>query len=262
MAQAAATRVPSADIAPIAPDRAAGVRTRRDMALDAQKRSFLRMASHELRTPLNSILGFSEIIAAELYGPLGAPQYKEYAGIIRTSGERLLRLVNQVLDIARLEGGAMDLDERAESIEAAVEDCIDGLSHDIEARGSRIVVEDDGALPAILGDSRGLRTILSNLIQNAVAFSHDGSTITIGATRIDGIVEIFVADQGPGVDPSEIPRLLKPFEQGENALIRRAEGAGLGLPIVDLLSQAMGGRLRITSVAGQGFTAFVQLPAA
>jgi signal transduction histidine kinase len=232
------------------------------MALDAQKRSFLRMASHELRTPLNSILGFSEIIAAELYGPLGAPQYKEYAGIIRTSGERLLRLVNQVLDIARLEGGAMDLDLRAESIEAAIEDAIDGLSHEIEAHGAHLVIEGAGALPTALADSRGLRTILSNLIQNAVAFSHEGSTITLGAARIGDDVEIFVADQGPGVEPSEIPRLLKPFEQGENALIRRAEGAGLGLSIVDLLSQAMGGRLRILSVAGEGFTAFVRLPAA
>lgn len=261
MAQAAASRVSSADIPQTAPERPEGARVRRDMALDAQKRSFLRMASHELRTPLNSILGFSEIIAAELYGPLGAPQYKEYAGIIRTSGERLLRLVNQVLDIARLEGGAMDLDLRPESIETAIEDALDGLAHDIEARGSRIIVQGDGALPLILGDSRGLRTILSNLIQNAVAFSHDGSTITIGAMRIGDEVELFVADEGPGVDPSEIPRLLKPFEQGENALIRRAEGAGLGLPIVDLLSQAMGGRLRLASVAGEGFTAFVRLPA-
>jgi len=220
------------------------------------------MASHELRTPLNSILGFSEIIAAELYGPLGAPQYKEYAGIIRTSGERLLRLVNQVLDIARLEGGAMDLDLRTESIEAAIDDAVDSLSHDIEAHGARLVVEGDGELPPVLADSRGLRTILSNLIQNAVAFSHDGSTVTLSASRIGDEVEIFVADEGPGVDPSEIPRLLKPFEQGENALIRRAEGAGLGLSIVDLLSQAMGGRLRIVSVAGEGFTAFVRLPAA
>lgn len=246
----------------MSPDRPEGARKRREIALDAQKRSFLRMASHELRTPLNSILGFSEIIAAELYGPLGAPQYKEYAGIIRTSGERLLRLVNQVLDIARLEGGAMDLDLRAESVETAIEDAVDGLSHDIEAHGARLVIEGDGALPAVLADSRGLRTILSNLIQNAVAFSHDGSTVTLGAARIGEEVEIFVADQGPGVEPSEIPRLLKPFEQGENALIRRAEGAGLGLSIVDLLCQAMGGRLRIVSVAGEGFTAFVRLPAA
>jgi signal transduction histidine kinase len=260
MAQAASI-LPTADIASAASERPADAKARRDLALDAQKRSFLRMASHELRTPLNSILGFSEIIAAELYGPLGAPQYKEYAAIIRTSGERLLRLVNQVLDIARLEGGAMDLDLRAESVEAAIEDVLEGLSPDIEARGSKIAITDEGALPLVRADSRGLRTVLCNLLQNAVAFSYDASIITISAVRLGPEVEIAVADQGPGVDPAELPRLMRPFEQGENALTRRAEGAGLGLPIVELLTRAMGGRFRITAIPGAGFTAYVRLPA-
>jgi signal transduction histidine kinase len=98
------------DISPAVATLRSSARARRQAALDEQQRSFLRMVSHELRTPLNSILGFSEIISQELYGPLGAPQYKEYAGIIRASGQRLLNLVNQILEIARLEGRAMDLD--------------------------------------------------------------------------------------------------------------------------------------------------------
>src|SRR6478735_1886209 len=120
---------------------------RLEAAMDEQKQSFLRMVSHELRTPLNSILGFSEILSGELYGPMGAPQYKEYAGIIRASGLRLLKLVNQILDIARLEGGAMDLDPRPEGLDHALDDALDGLNDEITARRTRIVVESQGALP-------------------------------------------------------------------------------------------------------------------
>lgn len=237
-------------------------RSRRDTLLDEQKRSFLRMVSHELRTPLNSILGFSEIIASELYGPIGAPQYKEYAGIIRASGDRLLKLVNQVLEIARLEGHAMDLDLRAEALDHALDDVLDSLHDEIMSHEAVVTIENQGELPSVLADSRGLRNVLSNLVQNAVVFSQDGAEVRIRATGGGGWVDIAVQDNGPGVEPAEIPRLLKPFEQGESALIRRSEGAGLGLPIVDLLCQAMGGRLMIVSAIGQGLTATVRLPAA
>lgn len=220
------------------------------------------MASHELRTPLNSILGFSEIIASELYGPLGAPQYKEYAGIIRTSGARLLKLVNQVLEIARLEGRAMDIDLQQESIDHALDDVLDGLREEVAQAGVTIVIENQGALPAVIADARGLRNILTNLIQNAVIFAPEGSQIAIRAEPVDRCVDISIVDHGPGIDPADIPRLLLPFEQGENALTRRSEGAGLGLPIVELLCLAMDGRLKLTSAAGQGLTANVRLPAA
>lgn len=237
-------------------------RARRKAAMDEAKRSFLRMVSHELRTPLNSILGFSEIISSELYGPLGSPQYKEYAEIIRSSGNRLLKLVNQILEIARLEGHAMDMDLRSEAIDHALDDVLDGLHEEIANRQITILVEAQGHLPAVTADARGLRTILTNLIQNAVAFAPDGSVVCIKAEPHGPIVDISITDQGPGVDPADIPRLLRPFEQGENALTRRAEGAGLGLPIVELLCTAMGGRLKLTSALGEGLTAHVRLPAA
>lgn len=233
----------------------------RDASSDEARRSFLRMVSHELRTPLNSILGFSEILQSELYGPLGAPQYKEYAGIIRTSGGRLLKLVNQVLEIARLESGAMDFDLRAESLDHAVDDVVDGLREEIAAQGVTIMVENQGALPGVTADARGLRNILTNLIQNAVIFSPDQSTVMIGARRNGAFVDISIVDNGPGVEREDIPRLLRPFEQGENALTRRSEGAGLGLPIVELLCAAMGGQLTLTSAPGAGLTALVRLPA-
>jgi signal transduction histidine kinase len=225
------------------------------------RRSFLRMVSHELRTPLNSILGFSEILATELYGPLGAPQYKDYADIIRTSGTRLLRLVNQVLEIARLEGGAMDLDLAAESLDHAIDDALDGLREDTTARRVTVIVENQGALPMVRADARALRSALANLIQNAAIFSEENGLVFVRARQVGDQVEVSIVDQGPGVDPAEIPRLMKPFEQGENALTRRGEGAGLGLPIVDLLCTAMGGRLELSCAPGEGLTACIRLPA-
>ena len=122
-------------------------RARIEAALDERRRSFLRMVSHELRTPLNSILGFSEILTAELYGPLGAPQYKEYAAIIHGSGQKLLKLVNQVLEIARLEGNSIDFDIGAESLEAALDDVLLALKPELPPRGIRVTVDGRGELP-------------------------------------------------------------------------------------------------------------------
>lgn len=246
----------------VAPADASPPAPRRASLLDERKRSFLRMASHELRTPLNSILGFSEIIAAELYGPLGAPQYKEYATIIRGSGLRLLKLVNQILEIARLEGHATDLDLRAEPLDHAIDDALDSLKEEITARRIEVLVLERGAMPTAIADARGLRTVLTNLIQNAVMFSPEGAQVRIGAAARGDSVEIVIADDGPGADPEDLPRLLRPFEQGDSALTRRSEGAGLGLPICELLCQAMGGRLRLQSALGEGFTVRVRLPAA
>src|SRR4029453_18158421 len=133
---------------------------RLEAAMDEQKRSFLRMGSHELRTPLNSILGFSEILAAELYGPLGAPQYKEYAGIIHGSGQKLLKLVNQVVEIARLGGRSMEFEVRSEPLEAAIDDALAGLGGDLSARDICVLVQGRGDLPNVNADPRGLRTVL------------------------------------------------------------------------------------------------------
>jgi signal transduction histidine kinase len=242
--------------------RRAAASTRRKTALDEQKRSFLRMVSHELRTPLNAVIGFSEIISCELYGPLGAPQYKEYAEMVRQSGLKMLKLVNQIVEIARLEGHVTDLDAGPEALDEAIEDIIDQLP-EAKARGVEIVTPGAGSLPVVLADSRGLRTILSNLLQNAVSHSPDGGTVTI-ETRVTAarMVEIRIRDHGEGVESAELARMVRPFEQGGSALTRSNEGAGLGLPIVDLLSRAMGGALKLKSRPGDGFTAIVTLPLA
>src|SRR4051794_16470926 len=148
------------------PSAGADRRPRRRAAdsLEAQKHAFLRLVSHELRTPLNSILGFSEILSAELYGPLGSPQYKEYAEIIRGSGKKLLKLVNQVLEIGRLEG--LELDSRPEAVEPALDDAIAGAAADF-SRGVQPVILPHDELPLVLADPWGLRTVLTHLLQNA-----------------------------------------------------------------------------------------------
>jgi signal transduction histidine kinase len=238
----------------------ARAQARLDAASDERQRSFLRMVSHELRTPLNSILGFSEILNAELYGPLGAPQYKDYAEIIHGSGQKLLKLVNQVLEIARLEGRTMEFELRSEPVELALDDALATLKPDLAARCVTVSIAGRGRLPVVMADPRGLRSLLFHLLHNAVAFSAEGATVMVGADVQGDQVDIVIRDTGEGLDPDDIPRLMTPFEQGGSALTRKAEGAGLGLPIADLTARAMGGRLRLTSAPGQGLTATVRLP--
>jgi signal transduction histidine kinase len=230
--------------------------------LDAQKRSFLRMVSHELRTPLNSILGFSEILSTELYGPLGAPQYKDYAEIIHQSGAKLLKLVNQVLEIARLDGRTLDFETRPESVELAVDDVLETLRADLAARRVTVVVAGRDTLPTVAADPRGLRTVLVNLLQNAVNVTPENGVVQVSACVRGETVEIEIQDHGPGIDQADIPRLMAPFEQAEATLTRHSEGAGLGLPICDLTCRAMAGQLRLTPSTGGGLTALVILPAA
>jgi signal transduction histidine kinase len=220
------------------------------------------MVSHELRTPLNSILGFSEILAAELYGPLGAPQYREYAEIIRDSGHKLLKLVNQVLEIARLEGKAIEWEPGPEPLGLAIDEVLEGYADEMAARQVTVEVAQPAALPTLCCDPRGLRTVLSGLIHNAIVFSPPGGVVRVSA-RIDGReVEIAIANPAEGLDPVDLPRLLRPFEQGKDAARLFAHGAGLGLPICALTCEAMGGGLTLSSAPGQGVTARVRLPAA
>jgi signal transduction histidine kinase len=259
--EAPAPDAPPAAVRPASKGVRTASATQTRVALDDHKRSFLRMVSHELRTPLNAVIGFSEIIARELYGPLGAPQYKEYAEHVRQSGHKLLRLVNQVLEIARLDGHALDVDPHLEPLDYALEDAVTALADDIAAHAAVVEIENTDAagapLPSVLADPRGLRNLLVNLIQNAIV--HGDGPITVRVRKVGPVVEIAVEDQGPGAPAKDLRRLLKPFQQGEAALTRHTQGAGLGLPIVALLCQAMGGDLTLRSDVGCGFTATVTL---
>jgi signal transduction histidine kinase len=231
-----------------------------EATLEARKRDFLRMVSHELRTPLNSILGFSEILASELYGPLGSPQYKEYAEIVRDSGHKLLRMVNQLVEIARLQAQAMDFEPSPEPLQATIEEVVASFAAEM-AEGA-VTVKPPRSPPSVNADPRGLRSVLSGLIHNAIVFSPAGAEVRITARRKGKVVEIAVENPGEPVDPAELSRLKQPFEQGDSALTRRAQGAGLGLPICALTAKAMGGRLDLAARTGGGLIARISLPAA
>ena len=226
------------------------------------KRSFLRMVSHELRTPLNSVIGFSEIISRELHGPINDPRYKAHAELIRESGLKLLKMVNQVLEIARLDAGAADLDIRPEQPATIVQAALRGLLAEADAREVTLTAAVDEAAPLVLADARGLQTILTNLLQNAIAFSPEGGEVEVRVRPGRRSVLFEVRDHGEGVAPRELHRLVRPFEQGENALVRRTQGAGLGLSIVSLLCREMGGSLALSSSPGKGLAARVRLPSA
>jgi signal transduction histidine kinase len=243
-----------------AAEKATVPRVSPDAALEAGKRDFLRVVSHELRTPLNSILGFSEILASELYGPLGAPQYKEYAEIVRDSGHKLLRLVNQLVEMARLQSGAVDFEAHIQPLGPAVQAVLAELAPDMAEGAVTAVTE--GVLPAVSADPRGLRSMLSGLLHNAVVFSPPDGEVRIHAAQRGKTVTLTVENPGEVIDPADALRLLRPFEQGETGLTRRQRGAGLGLSICALTAKAMGGRLRLAARPGGGLQARVSLPAA
>ncbi len=226
------------------------------------RRSFLRTVSHELRTPLNAVIGFSEIISRELHGPIGDPRYVEHARMIRASGLELLGLVNRVVDIARLESGAMELDLRPEPLDEMVAEAFTAARAAAEAKGVRLAQLLSWDASPVRADRRGFAMLMAALLSNAVNASPEGATVSVTARRKADRVFVTVRDDGPGIDPAELPRLMRPFEQGENALVRRSAGAGLGLPLARLLCAAMGGRLQLRTAPGQGVSAVIRLAAA
>ena len=169
---------------------------------------------------------------------------------MRLSGLKLLRLVSQVLEIA--DSKAMStISIRCRNTRPPSTTALDSLREEIGTRHIRVSVEDEVRLPGVVADPRGLRTILTNLLQVPATCAAEGGEVRLSARRIPGGVRIQIEDDGEGIDPDELPRLMRPFEQGQNALTRSTEGAGLGLPIVFLLCQAMGGGLRLTSEPGK-----------
>jgi len=237
----------------------AGVEPATAFGSEAPRRAFLRMMSHELRTPLNAIIGFADILSSELYGPLGAPEYKDYAAIIGVSGHRLLSMVNGALEIIRLEAGTAELDLSTVSLDEAVDDAMQTVGAEAAARGVSIRFDPPWPAPGVLGDPRGLRTVALNLLQNAVTWSPDGGVVRVTLGTDGPLVRLEIADEGDGVDPAELTRLMQPFEQGETALSRHSDGAGLGWPLVRLLVQAMGGEFRVDPGPGEGLKAVVTL---
>jgi len=226
--------------------------------LDAQAAS-LRLMGHELRTPLNAIIGFADIIAAELYGPIPDPRYADHARMIRQSGMRLLDVVNRLVELSRLDAGAADLHLRPTRPEDVVEDALRAVSGLAKERGVTLVSDLPESVPRVRGDARALVTVLHNLLSNAVEASPPGGVARLTVETGGEGVRFIVRDQGEGVPPDLLPRIIHPFVQGENALVRQTTGAGLGLPIALGLAKAMGGTLALTSHPGEGLVATVTL---
>lgn len=225
---------------------------------DLAKQAFLRTMSHELRTPLNSIIGFAEIVGAELYGPVGAPQYAEYAGLIRESGKRLLRIINRILDITRLESGVAQLSVDAEDLGVLAQRAAEKYADAAAEAGVAITLAIAKDTPKALADEGAIRTILENLLDNALAHTEPGGVVTLSTAVIDDAhIALTVSDTGAGIAPQDLDRVMLPFEQAGTSSEREGEGCGLGLPIVKALAEALGGAFEITSALGRGTDAVV-----
>ncbi len=230
-------------------------------AASQAKSEFLANMSHELRTPLNAILGFSEIMKGEVFGSLGSPQYIEYAGHIHGSGQHLLGLINDVLDLARIEAGRFVV----RAIEINMRDAIANAATLFEVRAMQgkvdVKLEVENGLPLLLADERAMRQILLNLISNAVKFTPEGGTVTVFARRSGGGgMEFGVSDTGVGIDPADIDTVFEAFGQGQHDVATREKGTGLGLPIVRGLVEAHGGKVRLASELGKGTTVTCVFP--
>jgi PAS domain S-box-containing protein len=224
------------------------------------KSAFLAAMSHELKTPLNAILGFSEMMKEEVFGPLGQPNYREYAEDIYISGTRLHVIINDILEIARLQGGAITLASRLSGVRAVVEDTVrqaQSITSDFRDVSLKIAPN----LPSIDVDPNRFRLALTHLVSNALKFTPQEGRVSVSAfMQADGGLCFEVADTGIGMSPQTIAHAMEPFRQLDNSLARRFEGAGLGLPIAHSLVSLHGGGLRIESAEGKGTRVFVTLP--
>jgi two-component system cell cycle sensor histidine kinase PleC len=230
-------------------------------AANVAKSRFLATMSHELRTPLNAILGFSEVMTSEILGPHSNPTYKEYANDIHQSGEHLLNLINEILDLSRIEAGRYELNEEAVALTDIAEDCHRLLKLRAEKKGLTIRQAFAPDLPPLWADERAIRQACLNLLSNAIKFTPFGGTVTltVGNTT-DGGQYLSVKDTGPGIPEEEIPRVLKSFGQGSLAHKTAEGGTGLGLPIVMGLVELHGGTFNLKSKLRQGTEVIATFP--
>jgi two-component system cell cycle sensor histidine kinase PleC len=225
------------------------------------KSRFLATMSHELRTPLNAILGFSEIMRSEILGPHENQTYKEYANDIHESGQHLLNLINEILDISRIEAGRYELHEGPVALVGVVEDCQRLLRLRAESKGLRVVERFEPGLAQLWADERALRQICLNLLSNAIKFTPTGGTVTLTIARTPAGGQVLsVKDTGPGIPEQEIPRVLRSFGQGSLAHQSAEGGTGLGLPITKGLTELHNGTFEIKSKLRSGTEAIVCFP--
>ena len=224
------------------------------------KTRFLAYMSHELRTPLNAILGFSESIRDQRMGPIGTEKYLQYAADIHDSGSHLLSLIDDILDMSKIEAGKLQLRPTWIDLQSVVEECcrlVNGSAVQSDVEISNIVAPD---LPRILADERAMKQVMLNLLSNAVKFTPDGGRVTIEGEQIeDGAVRITVSDTGIGIPAEYLDRIFEPYV-GSDLQDARLRGSGLGLPLVKSLMELHGGSVRLDSEVGAGTTVILEFP--
>jgi two-component system, cell cycle sensor histidine kinase PleC len=224
------------------------------------KSEFLANMSHELRTPLNAIIGFSDILKKQLFGEIGNERYLEYVCDINDSGNHLLAIINDILDLAKAEAGKLTLQEDEIDIVRSLEDAVRMCRGRAVAGGVNLLFANGGQHLYALVDERVVRQIVLNLLTNAIKFTGEGGRVVLSvAAREEGIL-IRVSDTGIGIAPEDVARIIRPFEQVENVLSRSHGGTGLGLPLTAKLTELHGGRLTIDSEVGEGTTVTIALP--
>ncbi len=234
---------------------------RRAEEANMAKSRFLASMSHELRTPLNAILGFSEVMATEVLGPLNNPLYKEYAGDIHRSGKHLLELINEILDLSRIEAGKYELNEESVSLLELAEDCIGMIQLRAKSKNIRIEEQFEMNLPSVWADEKAMRQVILNLLSNAVKFTPHGGEIRVKAGWTAGGGQyVSIRDNGPGIPEDEIPVVLSAFGQGSIAIKSAEQGTGLGLPIVQAILAKHGGEFKLKSKLREGTEVIAILP--
>jgi PAS domain S-box-containing protein len=224
------------------------------------KTQFLANMSHELRTPLNAVIGFSQLIRDQSFGAI-PDRYITYADDINSSGKLLLALINDILDMSRIEAGQQKLMEEVISIDSAINDCLRMVASKAADGGVRLIVENKGMLPALRADERALKQVLLNILSNAVKFTPRGGSVTIAAEAMKSTLDIRIADTGIGIAEEVIKDLFLPFRQADASISRRFGGSGLGLAISKKLMELHGGEISIDSHPGHGTRVSLHMPA-
>ncbi len=226
------------------------------------KSRFLATMSHELRTPLNAIMGFADIMNREMFGPHNTPAYKEYSRDIYQSGDHLLKLINEILDLSRIEAGRYNLAERNVSLSHLGAECMRLMQLRARKRGVELLAHFEAGLPKIYADEKSIRQIWLNLASNSIKFTPSGGKVLFATRRESGGgVSLLLRDTGAGIAADEVEQILSPFNQGAIARVQAEEGAGLGLPIVRGLAELHGARLNIRSKIRMGTEIAVIFPA-
>lgn len=235
---------------------------RRAEEANLAKSRFLATMSHELRTPLNAILGFSEVMKDEVFGEHSSATYKDYSADIHSSGQHLLNLINEILDLSRIEAGRYELNEEALLLSYMIDDCRHMMNLRSRAKEQTIKALIDPSLPRVWADERAMRQIILNILSNAVKFTPPGGEITIKAGwTSSGGQYVSIRDNGPGIPAEEIPIIMSSFGRGTWALKTAEQGSGLGLPIVKGLVEMHGGHFQLRSAPREGTEVIITLPA-